>query len=186
VLKNALDSVEEETRQAVSHLQQLEPPEPTMPAASRITGGEKVFIGHGRSPIWRELSDFLKDRLHLRVDEFNRESVAGIPTTDRLSNMLDDAAFAFVIMTAEDEQADGVMRARENVVHEAGLFQGCLGFGRTIILLEDSCNEFSNIRGLGHISFPKGNMKAAFEDIRHVLEREKLIGANQNKKNLKT
>ncbi len=62
-----------------------------------------------------------------------------------------------------------------NVIHEAGLFQGRLGFERTIILLEEGCEEFSNIQGLGQIRFPSGNIKAIFEDIRHVLEREGLV-----------
>jgi predicted nucleotide-binding protein len=43
-----------------------------------------------------------------------------------------------------------------NVVHEAGLFQGRLGFERAIILLEEGCKSFSNIEGLGQIRFPKG------------------------------
>jgi predicted nucleotide-binding protein len=38
-------------------------------------------------------------------------------------------------MTAEDEQADGQWRARENVVHEAGLFQGRLGFMKGVLRL---------------------------------------------------
>lgn len=78
-------------------------------------------------------------------------------------------------MTAEDEQSDGKMNSRMNVVHEAGLFQGRLGFQRAIVLLEDGCEEFSNIQGLGQIHFPKGNIKAVFEDIRQVLEREALL-----------
>ena len=82
---------------------------------------------------------------------------------------------AFLVMTAEDEQADGKLRARENVVHEAGLFQGKLGFEKAIVLLEDGCEEFSNIQGLGQIRFPKGNIKTAFEDIREVLEREGIL-----------
>ena len=76
---------------------------------------------------------------------------------------------AFLIMTGEDEQADGTLRARENVIHEAGLFQGKIDFERAIILLEEGCQEFSNIEGLGQIRFPKGNIKAVFEDIREVL-----------------
>jgi predicted nucleotide-binding protein len=91
--------------------------------------------------------------------------------------MLDNAGFAFLIMTAEDEQADGRFRARENVVHEAGLFQGRLTFKKAIILLEDGCEEFSNIVGLGQIRFPTGHIKAAFDEIRAVLEREGLISA---------
>src|SRR5215831_13753155 len=137
--------------------------------------GTNIFIGHGRSLVWRELKDFLEDRLGLSVDEFNRVPVAGIATSTRLSEMLDAAAFAFLVMTAEDEQTDGTMRARENVIHEVGLFQGRLGFARAIVLVEDECKEFSNIHGLGQIRFPTGNIAAKFEDIRAVLEREGVI-----------
>jgi len=141
--------------------------------AARI--GSRVFIGHGRATAWRDLKDFLQDRLHLPYDEFNRVPVAGVTNIVRLGQMLDGAAIAFLVMTAEDEQADGSLRARENVVHEAGLFQGRLGFDRAIVILEDGCQEFSNINGLGQIRFPKGNIKAVFEDIRAVLEREGLV-----------
>jgi hypothetical protein len=132
--------------------------------------GQKVFIGHGRSPVWRELKDFLQDRLHLTTDEFNSVSTAGVAISNRLEEMLNNAAFAFLILTAEDEQPDGTLRPRENVVHEAGLFQGRLGFEKAILLLEDTCEKFSNAVGLVHIPFPRGNIKAAFEQVREVLE----------------
>jgi predicted nucleotide-binding protein len=138
--------------------------------------GHRIFIGHGGSPVWKDLKDFIKDRLHLEWDEFNRESAAGKSTKERLLELLNNATFAFLVMTAEDEHADEKMHARENVIHEAGLFQGRLGFERAIILLEEDCEEFSNIHGLVQIRFPKGKIKAAFEDIREVLEREGVIG----------
>jgi len=141
------------------------------------TIGTNVFIGHGRSALWKDLKDFIQDRLGLPWDEFNRVPVAGVTNIARLSEMLDAAGIAFLVMTGEDEQADGKLRARMNVVHEAGLFQGRLGFTKAIVLLEDECEEFSNIQGLGQIRFPKGNIKAAFEDIRQVLEREGLLGS---------
>jgi predicted nucleotide-binding protein len=141
--------------------------------ASRI--GTNVFIGHGRSKMWRELKDFVQDRLGLPWDEFNRVPVAGVTNIARLSEMLDAAAIALLVMTGEDELADGGLQARMNVVHEAGLFQGRLGFTRAIVLLEEGCSEFSNIQGLGQIRFPKGNIAAAFEEVRRVLEREELI-----------
>ncbi len=137
--------------------------------------GTNVFIGHGGSRVWKDLKDFVQDRLALPWDEFNRVPVAGITNVARLSEMLDDAAIAFLVMTAEDEQADGGWHARMNVVHEAGLFQGRLGFTRAIVLLEEGCEEFSNIEGLGQIRFPKGDIAPAFEEIRRVLEREGLI-----------
>jgi predicted nucleotide-binding protein len=93
----------------------------------------------------------------------------------RLSEMLEAAAFAFLVMTAEDEHGDGKSHARMNVVHEAGLFQGRLGFMKAIILLEEGCEGFSNIDGLGQIRFPKGNIGAAFEEVRLVLEREGVL-----------
>ena len=157
-------------RQAGSHLIRLE-------RRTRKTQliGTNVFIGHGRAPAWRILKDFIKDRLGLPYDEFNRVPVAGITNIARLSEMLDFAAIAFLILTAEDEMADGKQQARMNVVHEVGLFQGRLGFTRAIVLLEDDCEEFSNIQGLGQIRFPRDNIEAAFEEIRLVLEREGLL-----------
>lgn len=158
--------------QAISHMERRER---AQARADRI--GTNVFIGHGRSPLWRDLKDYVRDRLKLPYDEFNRVPVAGITSITRLSQMLDAAAFALLVMTAEDEQADGQFNARLNVVHEAGLFQGRLGFGRAIVLLEDGCVEFSNIQGLGQIRFPKGQIKAAFDEVRQVLEKEGLLQA---------
>lgn len=137
--------------------------------------GTNVFIGHGRSALWRELKDFIVDRLRLPYEEFNRVPVAGVTNIARLGEMLDGAACALVVLTAEDEQADGAMRARMNVIHEVGLFQGRLGFTKAIVILEDGCEEFSNIQGLGQIRFPKGKIDAAFEEVRAVLEREGII-----------
>jgi len=138
-------------------------------------GEQVVFIGHGRAREWLALQSFLESRLHLRCVEFNTESAAGVGTQERLSELLGQASFAFLVMTAEDEQADGSKRARENVVHEAGLFQGRLGFQKAIVVLEESCIEFSNIHGLGQIRFPNGKIELCFEEARKVLEREKII-----------
>ncbi|ANC80080.1 TIR domain-containing protein [Pseudomonas putida] len=137
--------------------------------------GTNIFIGHGRSPVWRDLKDFISERLRLPYDEFNRVPVAGITNIARLSEMLESAAVAFVVMTGEDELVDGTIEARTNVIHEVGLFQGRLGFTKAIVLLEEGCEEFSNIHGLGQIRFPKGNISAKFEEIRQVLEREGVL-----------
>jgi predicted nucleotide-binding protein len=170
VIENGLNTLEKVSRESPLHLERIDQGQRKLTAT-----GKSVFIGHGQSPVWRELKEFLEDRLHLSVDEFNSIPVAGIATAVRLEEMLGSAAFSFLIMTAEDEQSDGKFHARLNVVHEAGLFQGRLGFRKAIILLEDTCEEFSNIRGLGQLRFPKGSISAKFEEIRRVLEREGLI-----------
>ena len=157
-LKHSFDickAAAELCRKAASHLDRKSR---RKTAEDRI--GTNVFIGHGGSAAWRELKDFVEDRLGLPWDEFNRVPVAGVTNITRLSEMLDAAAVAFLVLTAEDEMAGGDIQARMNVVHEAGLFQGRLGFTKSIVLLEEGCKEFSNIQGLGQIRFPKGRISA--------------------------
>jgi len=138
----------------------------------------RVFVGHGRSPVWKELKDFLQDRLGLEWEEYNREPTAGFTTIERIEQMLNGASFAFLVLTGEDEQIDASFHPRQNVVHEAGLFQARLGFRKAVLLVEESCTGFSNVAGLTQIRFPEGNIRAAFEDVRRVLEREGLIAAS--------
>ncbi len=169
VLTRGLDLLGRLARDAALHIRRQKP------SMKGGAVGTQIFVGHGRSHLWRELKDFLEGRLGVSVIEFNSVPVAGKATTARLTELLNAAAFAFVVMTGEDEQPDGKIRARENVVHEAGLFQGRLGFERAIVLLEEGCEEFSNIHGLNQLRFPKGRIGAVFEQVRAVLEREGLI-----------
>jgi hypothetical protein len=49
-----------------------------------MTVPKKIFIGHGRSEHWRVLKDFVRDRLTLDFEEFNRISPAGIRACPQL------------------------------------------------------------------------------------------------------
>lgn len=80
--------------------------------------------------------------------------------------------FAILVMTGEDEDADGKLNARPNVIHEIGLFQGRLGFNKAIVLLENGTEEFSNINRIQQLRFSKGNIKEVFGDILATLKRE--------------
>lgn len=117
-----------------------------------------IFIGHGRAEDWKSLEHFLEVELKCHVVEFNSDPTAGVFAGERILQMLDSSKFAFLVMTAEDEQADGTIRARQNVIHEIGLCQGRLGFKRAVMLKEDKAVEFSNVQGLTHIKFCKGSI----------------------------
>lgn len=168
--------VSDELTKRLVHLQRIVGSLEVLPQVTQTPlCGKRIFIGHGRSPLWRELKDFIVERHGLPYDEFNREPVAGHTTTQRLQEMMSQAAFALLVMTAEEEGANASLNARPNVIHEAGLFHGCLGPTRAIVLLEEGCSEFSNIIGLCQIRFPRGNIAATFEEVRRVLEREGLL-----------
>lgn len=136
---------------------------------------KKIFIGHGRSEVWREAKDFIVETLGLEYEEFNRVSPAGEFIGNRLEEMLDISCMAFLIMTGEDEQADGSVHARQNVVHEIAKCQERFGFKRAIILLEKGCERFSNIGDIIYIDFEKENIKETFGEIVRVLIRESII-----------
>ena len=137
--------------------------------------GSKVFIGHGgASSEYLKLGVWLTDR-GLQWEVFDRKPTAGMSTKERLLQMLDNVQIAFLMMTPEDEDAEGELNARANVIHEVGLFQGRLGWMKAIVLLEEGCEEFSNIEGVGQIRYLKGNINAAFDEIRQVLVREGVL-----------
>jgi hypothetical protein len=144
-------------------------PEPAPPAPPR----PRVFIGHGgASSQWRDLKDHLQDMHAYEVTAYETGARAGHAIRDVLEDMLKESTFAVLVMSAEDVQDDQSVRARQNVVHEAGLFQGRLGFARAIILLEEGTGTFSNIDGIQYISFSRNNIRETFGDVLATLRRE--------------
>lgn len=131
----------------------------------------QVFIGHGHSPEWRELKDHLAEKHGVAIETYEVGARAGHAVRDVLQSMLKRSSMAFLVMTGDDE-AGGNVRSRQNVVHEAGLFQGALGFERAIVLLERGVESFSNIDGIETIRFEKGNIQSTFGDVVATIRRE--------------
>ena len=132
----------------------------------------KIFIGHGNSPQWRDLKDHLHEHHGYEVISYETGSRAGHTIRDVIEDMLDESSFAILVMTGEDPMEGGTMRARQNVIHEIGLFQGILGFTKAIVLKEDGTEEFSNINGVNQIRYTRGNIKETFGEVLAVLKRE--------------
>ena len=144
------------------------PIEPPKPSRTKPT----VFIGHGHSPLWRDLKDHLQDKHDYEVEAYEVGARAGHGIRDILTEMLKQSTFAVLVMTGEDETKDNRLQPRLNVVHELGLFQGRLGFSRAIMLLEEETQEFSNMDGVHQIRFSKGNIKETFGEVLATLHRE--------------
>jgi len=134
-----------------------------------IKGDHCIFIGHGRSKLWARLNVFLKDELGLTTVYYESESRVGESIVPILEKMLSEATFAILVLTAEDGTGDGAKRARQNVIHEAGLFQGRLGFDRAILLVQRGLEAFSNVDGLQYAPFSDENIEETFYQLQRAL-----------------
>ena len=140
---------------------------------SRVSGGPETRL-------WTGLAQ-AKRLLQAMIDEIKateaRPSFAAIKTLEETSavNQWDRASFAVIVLTAEDVTASGEVRGRQNVIHEAGLCQGKLGFDRVVILKQEGVAEPSNLAGLQYISFPENRIEKAFYELQKVLKREGII-----------
>jgi len=153
------------------HVEASRIPDPPVPPEV-VAPRPRLFIGHGGSRQWRDLKDHLQDSHGYEVEAYETGARAGHVVRDILEEMLQTSSFALLIHTGEDETSDGVMRARQNVIHETGLFQGRLGFGRAIVLLEDGVENYSNLQGVHQIKYNKGNIKETFGEVLATLRRE--------------
>ena len=131
-----------------------------------------IFIGHGRSKLWQELHNHLRDKHGYIVKAYETGARAGHAVRNIVEDMAKKSNIAFLVHTAEDEMQDGSFQARPNVIHETGLFQGKLGFSRAIVLLEKGCKSFSNLDGIEQIRFSKGKIRETFGDVIATLRRE--------------
>lgn len=144
------------TREQAAHCQIEKPqPEPERP---------HVFIGHGQAPDWRTLNQWL-DRMGIHCSAFETLPHEGRTIERTLEHALDDVNFAILVLTGEDQKADNSLQARQNVVHELGLFQGQLGWSNALILLEDGTHEFSNIAGTHQLRYKKGEISSTFGNL---------------------
>lgn len=131
-----------------------------------------IFIGHGRSAQWRDLKDHLTDKQGYRVTAYEVGARAGHTIRDILDDLLVNSSFALLVLTAEDETSTGQMRARQNVVHELGLFQGKLGFSRAIAVVEKGTELMSNLDGVQQLQFSSGSIAEVYGDVIATLRRE--------------
>ena len=122
----------------------------------------RIFISHGTAPDWREVQQFIERDLSIQTLELAQEPNRGRTVLQKLTEESDLCSYAVVVMTGDDRVQDGASRARENVMHEIGYFQGKFGLVNVCLLHEEGVNIPSNIHGLVYIPFPKDLVRAAF------------------------
>jgi len=135
----------------------------------------RIFLGHGGNKVWARVHMHLRDELRLEVEAWESQPRAGMHSVEVLRGLLTSCTFAVIVATKEDVTVDGGTRARQNVVHEVGLFQGRFGFEKVAVLEQDGIEGFSNLAGLQVIRFPNERVEAGFYELDRMLKREGLI-----------
>lgn len=129
-----------------------------------------VFISHGRSPVWQELQLYIEKTLDIPTVELSQRPNRGRTLIQKLADESADCSFAVIIMTGDDKVDGESPRARENVIHEIGYFQGKFGLGRVCLLYQNGTNIPSNIGGIVYLPFNEENIKETFGDLTRELD----------------
>ncbi len=131
----------------------------------------KVFITHGHNEIAKlKIKDFLVTRLnHEPVILGEQPGRQGLTIIEALEKFSEGCEFAAILLTGDDVTRDGGLRARQNVVHEVGFFQGLLGRSKVVLIVEKGVEIPSNLSGLFYLEYQR-DVKEVFDDLRVILD----------------
>lgn len=141
-----------------------------------ITMKENVFVSHGHDEVAKlKVKDFLVSRLGKAAIILSEQASKGLTVVEKLEAVSSRCCFAIILLTKDDATRDGGMRARQNVIHEVGFFQGKYGREKVLLLCERGVEIFSNISGIVRVEYESGHIEEVFETIRVELESAGLI-----------
>lgn len=151
-----------------------------LPVSKLKTG---IFIGHWRSKIYLEVLEFLRARLKLPNEHIHYFEIGQLETPEvmpLLRKFLSVCGHAIIVASGEDGCGSEV-RARQNVVHEAGLFQGALGEGTVTVLLQEGVTWISNDQGKVFLNFKDDHIASTFNDLRDRLDKAGMLESGKVK-----
>lgn len=122
---------------------------------------KRIFISHGRSKEWYKVQAYIEKDIKISTLELAQEPIIGRTVLQKLNDEASRCGYAVIVMTGDDIIGEEV-RARENVMHEIGFFQGKYGLQNVTLLHEEGVHIPSNIHGLVYIPFPKDTVEATF------------------------
>ena len=127
-----------------------------------------VFISHGRSDLWRQVERYINKTIDMDTVVL-KETYHGVTIIEKLRDEAENCECAVVIMTPDDEMADGSFRSRQNVIHEIGYLQALYGRQNVVILKEESVEGFSNNSGIECIEFAGTSVSSIFHILNEAL-----------------
>lgn len=125
----------------------------------------RVFIFHGRNPIWKQVADFIWKKLEIETVSLREEDNGDVIDIDTLDRATEDASHAVVVVTADDD--------RERMAHAIGYFQGLYGPANVLVLREEAVEEFSGVTGTVTETFEGRNISHTFPTVAEEIEASK-------------
>ena len=115
------------------------------------------------------LKDFIQNHLDRQPLILSELPNYGRTVVEKLEDASKMCNAAIILLTKDDETKEGGMRARQNVIHEIGFFQGKYGRNKVILLYEQGVEIFSNISGILRIEFSSNHFEEIYENLRTEL-----------------
>jgi hypothetical protein len=133
----------------------------------------RVFVSHGHDETAKlEMKAFLATEAgHTPVVLGDQPGRQGLTIIEALERFSSGCQFAVVLLTGDDVTSDGGRRARQNVIHEIGFFQGRLGRTRVVLLVQEGVEIPSNLGGLFYLKY-RNSVRESDNSLREILASE--------------
>ena len=136
----------------------------------------RIFLSFGHNKLIRlELEKFVESRLGISTIVLEDLPNQGLTIVEKLEKAAKQCSFALILLTKDDEQKNDAVRARQNVIHELGFFQGKYGRKNVVLLAEKGVELFSNISGIVRIEFEAAHFESIFDPLRREIEGSSLF-----------
>ena len=125
----------------------------------------RVFVFHGRNPLWKQVAEFVENKLEIEALALDPEDDGDVTDIDALDQASEDASHAIVVVTADDD--------REKTLHAIGYFQGLYGPNNVLVLRESSVEEFGSVSGVIYLAFEGREIASTFPAVAEEIEASK-------------
>lgn len=132
------------------------------PTQTQTKSDPRVFISHGRASDWMQVQQYIEKDIGIPTLELALEPNLGRTVLQKLEEESEKCSSAVIVATGDDIDAEGNLRARENVMHEIGYLQAKYGLSSVCLLHQEGTSIPSNIQGLVYVPFPEGCVNATF------------------------